>query len=104
MDTIFSLDIANRMSYNRFEDVFWIAEEKVYNIVVNWYCKSFGTNSSKDWQIEIAEYLNNNNIKFRKLFCGNEGFPYRWSDLNDRKLTVEDFEKNWRKYYYGLEY
>lgn len=102
-NSIYTLDFGNVISLNKFEDVFWIAHTDVFDIAVNYYFERLGTNEC-DWQTEMAEYLIKNNISFKRLFCGNEGIPYRWSNLYEQNRTVEDYEMNWRRYFFNLPY
>lgn len=100
-NSIYTMDFGNCISLNKFEDVFWIANPKVFDVAVNYYYERL-KNNEIDWQTEMAEYLIKNNISFRRLFCGNEGIPYRWSNLYEQNRTVEDYENNWRRYFFNL--
>ena len=50
----------------------------------------------------MAEYLTKNGIEYKRLYCDNEGIPYRWSNLYEQNRTVEDYEMNWKKYFFNL--
>jgi hypothetical protein len=101
--TIYTLDFGNCISLKKFEDVFWIAKSHVFDKAVDYYYERLNTYEC-DWQTEMADYLTKNNIEYKRLFCGNEGIPYRWSNLYDGGRTVEDYEMNWRRYFYNLPY
>lgn len=100
---IFTMDFGNVISLNKFEDVFWIATSKVFDVAVNYYFERLGTNEC-DWQTEMAEYLTKNGIEYKRLYCDNEGIPYRWSNLYEQNRTVKDYEMNWKKYFFNLPY
>lgn len=102
-NTIYTLDWANVKQQNKFEDVFWVAATKAFDVAVNYYFKRLGTNEY-DWQIEMADYLSKNNIQYEPLYYAKEAIPYRWSNLYDDNRTVEDYETNWTKYFYNLKY
>jgi len=93
-NTIYTLDFANSIIHNKFEDVFWIAKTNIFDIAVNYYFERLLNNES-DWQIEMAKFLTKNNITYRGLFSGNQGTPYRWNDLNGECRNVEDYESRW---------
>lgn len=100
-NTIYTMDWGNVIEQNKFEDVFWISNPKVFDVVVNYYYERLNKNEI-DWQTEMANYLIKNKIDYKKLYYGNEGLPYRWSNLYEQKRTVEDYENNWYKYFYNL--
>lgn len=100
-DSIYTLDFGNCISLNKFEDVFWIANSEIFDKAVDYYFERLKKNEV-DWQTEMAEYLTKNDIKYKRLYCGNEGIPYRWSNLYDDSRTVEDYEMNWRRYFFNL--
>jgi len=99
--SIYTLDFGNCISLKKFEDVFWIATSDVFEIASNYYFKRL-QNNEVDWQTEMAEYLTKNGIEYKRLYCGNEGIPYRWSNLYEQNKTIEDYEMNWRKYFFNL--
>lgn len=99
--TIYTLDFGNCISLNKFEDVFWIAKSDVFDVAVNYYFQRLNK-SKEDWQTEMASYLIKNGIEYKRLYCGNEGIPYRWSNLHEQNRTVESYEKNWKRYFYNL--
>ena len=100
-NSIYTMDFGNVISLNKFEDVFWIATPNVFDVAINYYFERLGTNEV-DWQTEMAEYLIKNNISFKRLFFGNERIPYRWSNLYEQNRTEEDYENNWRRYFFNL--
>lgn len=99
--SIYTLDFGNCISLKKFEDVFWIATSDMFEIATNYYFERL-KNNEVDWQTEMAEYLTKNGVEYKRLYCGNEGIPYRWSNLHEQKRTVQDYEMNWRKYFYNL--
>ena len=100
-NTIYTLDFANVISLKKFEDVFWIATPKIFDVAANYYYERLKNNKC-DWQTEMANYLIKNNIEYKRLYCGNEGIPYRWSNFYEQNRTVEDYENNWKKYFFNL--
>jgi hypothetical protein len=102
-NSIYTMDFGNVISLNKFEDVFWIAYTDVFDIAVNFYYQRLEGNTC-DWQTEMAEYLTKNNIQYKRLYLGNNGIPYRWSNLYEDGRTVEDYENNWEKYFFNLPY
>jgi hypothetical protein len=102
-NSIYTLDFGNVISLNKFEDVFWIANSDVFDKTVDYYFERLKKNEV-DWQTEMVDYLTKNNIKYKRLYCGNEGMPYRWDNLYEQNRTVEDYENNWRKFFYNLPY
>jgi hypothetical protein len=99
--SIYTLDFGNCISLKKFEDVFWIGTSDVFEIASNYYFERL-QNNEVDWQTEMAEYLTKNGIEYKRLYCGNEGIPYRWSNLYEQNRTIEDYEMNWRKYFFNL--
>ena len=93
-NTIYTLDFANVINYNKFEDVLWIAKTNVFDIALNYYFERLINNES-DWQMEMAKFLTKNNITYRGLFSGNQGVPYRWYNLNDENRNIEYYENEW---------
>ena len=91
VNTIYTLDFTNKLINNKFEDVFWIATPTVFDTAVNYYFERL-RNNELDWQIEMAKFLINNGISYKKLIYGNVGIPYRWDDLYRQNKTISDFE------------
>ena len=85
------MDFTNKLINNKFEDVFWIATPTVFDTAVNYYFERL-RNNELDWQIEMAKFLINNGISYKKLIYGNVGIPYRWDDLYRQNKTISDFE------------
>jgi hypothetical protein len=100
-NSIYTMDFGNVISLNKFEDVFWIATSKVFDVAVNYYFERLETNEC-DWQTEMANYLTKNGVEYKRLYCGNEGIPYRWVNLHEQKRSVKDYENNWRRYFFNL--
>lgn len=91
LNTIYTLDFANKLVNNKFEDVFWIATPTIFDTAVNYYFERL-LNNELDWQIEIAKFLTKNGISYKKLIYGNVGIPYRWDDLHNQRKLISDFE------------
>jgi hypothetical protein len=100
-NSIFTLDFGNVIGLKKFEDVFWLATPKIFDVAVNYYYERLKNNEC-DWQTEMANYLIKNGVEYKKLYCGNEGIPYRWSNLHKQNRTVEDYENNWKRYFFNL--
>jgi hypothetical protein len=99
INTIYTLDFTNKLVNNKFEDVFWIATPTVFDTAVNYYFERL-QNNELDWQIEMAKFLINNGVSYKRLVYGNVGIPYRWDDLYKQNKTISDFENefvNWQK-------
>ena len=91
VNAIYTLDFANKLINNKFEDVFWIATPTVFDTAVNYYFERL-RNNELDWQIEMAKFLINNGVLYKRLIYGNIGIPYRWDDLYRQNKTILDVE------------
>lgn len=109
--TIYTLDRENKIHLNIFEDVFWIAPSKVFDIAANYYLKReeyyyerirSGEYPTLSWQNDMANYLTQNKIFYKKLNIIKEGTPFRWDLVKKYNVTVENYEAEWDKFYYNF--